>query len=669
MQIDYGYVEEDYRGKPYDRRLLKRLLPLLRPYRRALIGSIALVGVLTLLGLALPYFSKIAIDRYIVPSQGAQQSSGAHTLAVNLADPAVRSVVDRHPQLFRISDGQAIIALNELNQLPKSELRQLRHRDIAGLGWVALIFLALVGVDFWLTFLQRVIMERVGHMMMHDIRMRLFDHIQQQSIAFFSRQPVARLVTRMTNDVQNMHELFTTFVSVVFKDLFLLLGIAIVLLVLDYRLALAAFAVLPLVVVAAVGFSVRARDIFRALRVKVAQINGRMAETIEGIKSIQTFVQEKKNYERFERLNAENYRLGMQEIHVFAFFMPMIEALGIIAVGIVIFYGGFQVMGGRISLGVLVVGLSYVRMFFRPMRELAENYNILQNAMSSAERIFGLLDIDNRLPQSIKAPKGASIQTSELRTLEVDDVSFAYVPGEWILRHVSFKVDRGQTLALVGPTGAGKTSLLNLIQRFYDPAAGQVRFNGKDLRAWDIGQLRSMIALVTQEPVLFSTTVRRNIFPDPDAVDDETAARIVAAANCEALVKRLPQGLDTPLEKGGAGLSSGERQLITIARALARDARLILLDEATSYIDSQTEHAVHQALRNLTAGRTTIIVAHRLSTARMADRIVVLHQSSVAEIGTHDQLMRRKGLYWQLHQHSNDDVTGQAAGRQVPGSK
>ncbi|MBI5897448.1 MAG: ABC transporter ATP-binding protein, partial [Desulfobacterales bacterium] len=466
-------------------------------------------------------------------------------------------------------------------------------------------------------------------------------------------QPVARLVTRVTNDVQNMHELFTTFISMVFKDIFLLVGIAIVLLALEWRMALAVFAVMPLVAWAAVRFSVKARDIYRALRVKVAEINGRMAESIDGMRTIQTFGQEAYNYARFAELNAENYRLGMREIHVFALFMPLIEVLGLIAMALLILYGGLQVVGGHISLGVLVVGLTYVRMFFRPMRDLAENYNVLQNAMSSAERIFGLLDIDQRLPEPPAAvPPPAEPARSQW--LVLDNLSLAYAPGEYVLRHVSFGVKQGESVALVGPTGAGKTSLLNLIQRLYDPTEGQVWLDGLDLRQWDPARLRRLTALVTQEPVLFSTTMRRNIFPDPAAVDEETVARIVAAANCQELVARLPQGLDTVLEKGGAGLSSGERQLITIARALARDARLILLDEATSYIDSQTEAAIYDALRRLVAGRTCLLVAHRLSTARMADRIIVLRDGRVVEDGDHDRLMEKGGLYWRLHRQGAD---------------
>ncbi len=657
MRSDYGYAEEGYQGKTQDWRLLRRLLPFVAPHRRMLLWSVALVVALTFIELALPYFSKIAIDRYIVPGRAPNASSsqaddpGRRYLHVDLADPRNRAVMARHADLFEIEGDRARIAFADLARLPEEDLRALRRDDMRALGGVVLIFLALVAADFGLTFVQRVIMERAGHRVMHELRLRLYEHIQQQSMAFFTRQPVARLVTRVTNDVQNMHELFTTFISMVFKDIFLLAGIAIVLLALDWRMALAVFAVMPLVAWAALRFSAKAREIYRALRVKVAEINGRMAESIDGMRTIQTFGQEAYNYARFAELNAENYRLGMREIHVFALFMPLIEVFGLTAMALLILYGGLQVVGGHISLGVLVVALTYVRMFFRPMRDLAENYNVMQNAMSSAERIFGLLDIDQRLPEPpavvVPAP-----EPDRSRWLVLDRLSLAYAPGEYVLREVSFSVAKGESVALVGPTGAGKTSLLNLIQRLYDPTEGQVRLDGLDLRQWDSAHLRRLTALVTQEPVLFSTTVRRNIFPDPAAVDEATVARIVAAANCKELVARLPQGLETVLEKGGAGLSSGERQLITIARALARDAQLILLDEATSYIDSQTEAAIYDALRRLVAGRTCLLVAHRLSTARMADRILVLRDGRLAEQGTHEALIQQGGLYWRLHRQS-----------------
>jgi ATP-binding cassette subfamily B protein len=657
--VDYGYSEGKHLGKPYDVKLLKRLGPFLRPYRKLLIGSLMLVMAITGLELTIPYFTKVAIDRYIVPTavqpEGGQGSEASRKRRYLLADPSdkeVQRIVRRYGRLFEASGDRVRIALEDLHRLTAEDLRALRRSDLSGLSLVVVLFLVAVVVEFLFLFLQRMIMEYTGHKVMHDLRMRLFDHIQEQSMAFFNRQPVARLVTRVTNDVQNMHELFTTFIGMVFKDFFLLAGIATVLLVLDWRLALAGFAMLPLVIWTAARFSSRARDIFRALRVKVAEINTRMSESIEGVRTLQTFCQEAENHRRFAALNAENYRLGMRQIHIFAVFMPTIEVLGIVSIAILIYYGGLNVANERVSLGVLVAALSYLRMFFRPLRDLAENYNILQNAMASAERIFDLLDGDERLPQLARRRRVEPVPADGQPVVELRQVSFSYAPGEKVLDGISFEAAQGQTVALVGPTGAGKTSVLNLIMRLYDIDSGRISLFGEPVQNWHLGQLRSRMALVPQEPVLFSGTLRENIFAHANSMAPDQADRIVAAANCQELVARLPQGLDTPLIKSGAGLSSGERQLVSIARALARQPQIILLDEATSYIDSQTEAAIQKALQNLMKGRTTILVAHRLSTARGADKIVVMRHGRVEESGSHEALMGAKGLYWRLNRQS-----------------
>ena len=660
MRSDYGYSEGDHLGKPYDLKLLKRLWPFLRPYGKLLVGSLVLVVAITLLNLAIPYLTKVAIDHHIVPSHeqtaGGQDRKGGQKrryFIVEASDSEAQRIVAKYPQLFQRDQDQPRIALEKLNQVAEEDLAVLRRPDLEGLTPVVLLFLAAVLADFLFVFLQRMIMEYTGHKVMHDLRLRLYDHIQQQSMAFFTRQSVARLVTRVTNDVQNMHELFTTFIALVFKDLFLLVGIATVLLLLDWRLALAGFSVLPLVVWAAVRFANKARDVFRALRIKVAEINTRMSESIEGIRTIQTFCREEDNYRDFAELNAENYQLGMRQIHIFAVFMPMIEVIGIVSIAVVVLYGGLHVMDEQISLGVLVAALSYMRMFFRPLRDLAENYNILQNAMASAERLFDLLDGDERLPQISPPQRVTAPGTTGQTALELNNITFSYLPGEKVLDRISFDAAMGQTVAIVGPTGAGKTSVLNLIMRLYDADSGQVSLYGQPVQKWDLGRLRSLMALVPQEPMLVSGTLRQNIFPDHNGVDQDHVDHIVSSANCNDIVARLAQGLDTPLAKSGAGLSSGERQLVSIARALAREPQIILLDEATSYIDSPTELRIQQALEKLMKNRTALVVAHRLSTVRNADRIIVLNRGRIVEIGTHAELMSQKGFYFKLHQLQN----------------
>ena len=663
MQHDHGYFEESKLGKPYDIKLLKRLYPFARPYRLLLFGSIGLVLLITCLDLALPYITKVAIDRYIVPTQDvpaagkdSENKTKERVIRVDLAGPQERALVDTYQGLFKIEGNTALISYSKLSGIKKTDLAVLRKNDIAGVTVISAVFMALVIINFMFSFVQKMIMEYTGLMIMHDLRMKLFVHIQDLAIAFFTRNPVGRLVTRTTNDIQNMHELFTSVISMIFKDLFLLCGIAVVMLVINWKLALISFIVLPLVLYASINFSRRARDIFRELRVKVAQINTRFSETIGGIRVVQLFRQEMNNYRNFKELNHANYLAGMKQIHVLAVFMPLIELLAVVAVALVIFYGGGRVLSGTLSLGALVAFISYIRMFFRPIRDLAEKYNILQNAMASAERIFLILDSREMLPRPAVQRANKASRLQRIEEIRFENVYFSYVDGENILQKITFSISAGETIAVVGPTGAGKTSLINLIPRFYDPASGQVLINGLDLKDLNVSSFRSKIALVMQDPFLFSGTIRHNIFQDSQ---DPTAAQeqfIIDASNCRPLIDRLPRGLDTVLSEGGASISSGERQLISIARAFARNPQLILFDEATSYIDSSTELAIQQAVETLMKNRTSLVVAHRLSTVRNAHRIIVLHRGQIIETGDHVELMNRKGFYYKLHQLQNGRV-------------
>ncbi len=654
MRPDYGYFEETQLGKSQDIKLFKRLFAFVRPYRRMLAVSIGLVLLITVLDLALPYATKIAIDRYIVPAApaaGARRTSVSSSeiryLQVDAADPEVAKIVRQYRRLFTVTDQTARISYGDLVHVAKQDLAALRKNDIAGLGVVTAIFLALVVFNFVFNFIQKMIMEVAGHQIMHDLRMALFRHIQDLSLAFFTRNPVGRLVTRVTNDVQNMHELFTSVLSMIFKDLFLLIGIAVVMLVLNWKLALVSFAVLPLVLAASLSFSRRARHIFRELRVKIAEINTRFSETIGGIRIIQLFRQEANNYRRFQQLNHENYLAGMRQIHVLAVFMPLIELLGVVTAALVIYYGGSRVLSGSLSLGALVAFISYIRMFFRPMRDLAEKYNIVQNAMASAERIFLILDTTDKLP----GPAGRGVPVvSHIEEIRFDNVSFSYTADQPVLKNVSFRISSGETVGVVGPTGAGKTSLINLIVRFYDPDAGRVLLNGRRLADFAPSSFRTRMALVMQDPFLFSGTIRENIFDADHPLTEQLADEVLAASNCKPFIDRLPDGLDTILTEGGASISSGERQLIAIARAFARRPQLILFDEATSYVDSETEQRIQQALEKLMHNRTALIVAHRLSTVRRADRILVINRGRIVESGTHTELMQQKGFYFRLHQ-------------------
>ncbi|MBW1742232.1 MAG: ABC transporter ATP-binding protein [Deltaproteobacteria bacterium] len=649
MRRDYGYFEEDQLGKPYDLKLLRRLFPFVRPYRLLFLLSIFLVTGITALDLALPYLTKVAIDEYIVQDTWEERPEASQESRLYVADlrrPEAERVVNQYPALFSIEWPYARIGYEDLPRLSKADLADLRQPDYAGVTRIALIFLGVILCHFIFSFGHVIIMEYAGQGIMHDLRLSLFKHIQGLSVAFFTRNPVGRLVTRMTSDVQNMHEFFTSIITVLFKDVFLVLGITVVLLIMDWQLALICFLMLPFIFVATTYFSRLARDVFRELRVKIAEINTKLQETIDGIRIVQLFLQEKKNYERFRQLNHENYLEGMRQINIFAVFMPAIEVLSSVTTALVIWYGGGRVVSEALSLGTLVAFISYMRMFFRPIRDIAEKYNIMQSAMASSERIFLLFDTREQIPEpEIPAGmpgKGASVS--------FENVWFSYLAGEWVLKDISLTVQHGETVAIVGPTGAGKSSLIHLLERFYDPAKGRITLDGVDIRQIPKTQLRAHTALITQDVFLFADTLQRNITQGNPILTHEHLQEIVMASNMERLVQSLPNGLDTALTEGGRTLSGGERQLVAFARALARDPEILILDEATSSVDTQTERLIQEATLRLMQDRTAIVVAHRLSTIRHADRIIVLHKGRIREIGTHDELIARQGLYYQLYQ-------------------
>lgn len=698
MNGDFGYFEGEKLGKPYDLKLMGRLLHYVRPYAFLLaITSVLIVGA-TAADLVLPYLIKIAVDRHIVvtfqevrlspdsdpraarlvesyhrlmrptgregvfflsgekakqidPQDLAQLKSAGvvrpetYYLADNKPGPAME-VVKKRPKLFYVYPDAVVISTADLARLDRKDLARLRADDIAGLARIALIGGAVLLAGLLLNFFQIVFLEYAGQRLTHDLRQDLLAHVLSQSIAFHDRSPTGRLVARVTNDIQNLNEMIKSVAVTLFKDFFILAGIVVLLIHINLPLALVTFALLPPILLVTIIFRRLTRDVFRELRTKISQINSSFSETISGIRIVQVFRRESVNRRRFADLNHENYLAGMRQIRIFAVFMPLIELISATALGLIIWYGGLSVIRETMTLGAVVAFIGYAQKFFQPIRDLAEKYNILQSAMASLERVFGLMDERSALPLATR-PRPVPEAGGEIK---FDKVNFGYRPGEPVLRDVSFLVKPGTTTAIVGPTGAGKTSIINLLLRFYDVTSGRVIVDGLDVRELDPAGHRSRIGLVMQDVFLFSGSVRENIDLAQEGLAEEKIKAAARAVNAADFIEALPEGYDQRLGEGGLSLSVGQRQLLSFARVLVQNPQILILDEATASIDSDTEKLVEAALERVTAGRTSIIIAHRLSTIQRANRILVLNQGRISEAGTHAQLLARSGLYYSLYQ-------------------
>jgi ATP-binding cassette subfamily B multidrug efflux pump len=579
--------EDELAGVAYDGRLLRRLLRYVWPYRGAVAVAVVLLLLTSAAGLAGPYLVRVAIDAHIAPGR------------------------------------------------------------LAGMGWIVAAYVGALVAGFALRYAQTYVMAQVGQRAMHDLRTELFAHLQRLSVGFYTRQPVGRLVTRVTNDIDALNDLITQGVVGVFGDLVTLVGIVAIMLYLDWRLALATLAVLPLIVVATLHFRVRAREAYRQVRLRLARINAFLNEHLMGMGVVQLFGREAQEQARFDALNRAHLAATVAALRSFALFHPMVGALSAAAVAVIVAYGGLRALAGGVTVGLVVAFIQYAQRFFEPIEDLAEKYNILQAAMASSERIFRLLDEpvevdDPPTPVAVPAVRGA---------VEFRHVWFAYEDEDWVLRDVSFRVHPGQRVALVGPTGAGKSSIINLLLRFYDPQRGQVLVDGVDVRAWRQQDLRRHLGLVAQDVFLFSGTIADNIRLGTAGITDDAVRQAAAFVNAAPFIERLPGGYQAVVHERGATLSVGQKQLIALARALAHNPQVLLvLDEATSSVDAETEHLIQEALHRVLRGRTAIVVAHRLSTVQDADRILVLHRGRIVEEGTHAALLARGGLYARLYQ-------------------
>ncbi|MGB9487058.1 MAG: ABC transporter ATP-binding protein [Terriglobia bacterium] len=655
-----SFHDEEILGKAYDSRLMRRLLVYLRPYWRMTLFALVAILLFGILQAVPPYLLKVEVDRYL--------------------DPTARA------------------------QLPKFLSSFLSPNPLVGIAQIALIlFLPTAVLTFGLEFAQSFAMQLVGQRVMYDMRKQLFAHLQRLQMSFFDRNPVGRLVTRVTTDVDVLNDLFASGVVAIFGDIFSLLSIVVVMLKMDYKLALLTFSVLPIIVLVTAAFRKAVRESYRRIRVAIARINAYLQEHITGMTVLQLFNREERSFREFEKINRAHMEAYKDSILAYGLFYPAVELLGMIAVAIILYLGGGMALRGLVTVGTAIAFIQYSQRFFRPIQDLSDKYNLLQAAMASSERIFKLLDTPvtitdpvgeaSGLPPKLRG-QGAGAQRAPLpvggnhlvrdaeagaqgallpvgshyvvdgakagaqsaplpssRSLvEFRHVGFAYRDEHRVLENVSFSIEPGETVAVVGHTGAGKTTLTNLLLRFYDAQEGQVLFDGVDIRRLRLRDLRSNFGIVLQDPFLFSGTIASNIRLGSEWIDEQQIREAARQVGLLEFIESLPGGFQEPVKERGATLSVGQKQLLSFARALAHNSRILILDEATSSVDPETEHWLREGLRCLIENRTSLVIAHRLSTIQNASKIVVMHKGHVREVGTHQELLQRQGIYFKLYQ-------------------
>ncbi len=642
--------DEEVLGKAYDSRLMKRLLTYLNPYRWQV--GISLIAILIKAGADVlgPFLVAVEVDRYLAPTHQ-------------------RSPLDA----------------------------VLSSEPLVGIAQIAAFYVGLILLSFLLEYLQTYYMQWTGQMVMFDLRAQIFRHLQRLHIGFYDKNPVGRLVTRVTSDVDALNEMFTSGVVSLFEDVFVLAGIIAIMLCLDWKLALITFAVLPIITYATKIFRDKVRDSYRRIRTAIARINAYLQEHVSGMTVVQLFNREERAYNSFSDVNALHMDAFKDAIMAHAVYYPVVEILSSVAIASVIWFGGNLVLRGVhtttvaigfshglpnfhwlskvTSLGVLVAFISYAQRFFRPIQDFSEKYNILQSAMAASERVFKLLDapVDITSPAVTKKPSGpgriefehvwfayrampvgepgkGSVGTATARP-QVEPTSTTGAPEmDWVLRDVSFSIDPGETVAIVGHTGAGKTTIISLLMRFYDVQKGAIKIDGVDIKDMDLSDLRRRFGVVLQDPFLFTGTVAGNIRLGTESIEDEDVEKAAEDVNLADFVRTLPNGFQEEVRERGSTLSTGQKQLISFARALAHDPKILILDEATSSVDTETEFRVRDALSRMVEGRTSVVIAHRLSTVQRADKIIVMHKGHVRELGTHQQLLAQRGIYYKLYQ-------------------
>ena len=616
-------MEDEVIGKAYDSRLMRRLLTYLKPYRSIVIVSLVLLLLDSFLQIIGPLLTKLAVDRYLVPTPHQ-----------------IRTPID-----------------GWLSVDPRTGLFQLTA-----------IYLVSIVLSFVFNFGQTYLMQWTGQKAMFDLRRQLMAHLQTLDVVFFDKNPVGRLVTRVTTDVDVLNDLFASGLVTIVGDLCMLSLVVLTMFRLSPGMTLLMLAVMPAVVLVTIQFRRKASQSYRRIRVAIARINAYLQEHVAGIAVLQLFNREQRSREEFDRINRDHMEAFKDSITAYGWFYPVVEFLGMSALAFLLAYGGFRIRQGALTLGVLVAFFQYGLRFFRPIQDLSEKYNILQSAMAASERVFKLLDT---APDVISPPAPVPFPEGPV-DIEFDHVWFAYNGEEWVLRDVSFHVGAGETVAIVGHTGAGKTTLTNILLRFYDVQKGSIRIGGIDIRSFDLRDLRRRFGVVLQDPHLFTGTIASNIRLGTEGITEQEIASAAERVNFLDFVSTLPNGFDEAVRERGNGYSTGQKQLMSFARALAHKPRILILDEATSSVDTETEFRVRDALTRLVEGRTSLVIAHRLSTIQRADRIIVMHKAQLREIGTHQELLAQRGIYWKLYQlqykerEPLDVVAGQSTGLRSP---
>jgi ATP-binding cassette subfamily B multidrug efflux pump len=599
---------EDEGAKAFDKRLARRLLRYLKPYRARATASVLLVIFSSLLEIAGPAIIAIGVDLYVKPL------SGANTVGISA----------------RFGEWLASHGWN--------------FAPLTGINIAAGLYFLTLFADFAVLYTQMVLMNLMGQYIMYDLRKQIFQHLQKLDIQFFDRNPVGRLMTRVTTDVDALNDMFTAGFVAIFGDIFVLLGIIIVLFWMNWRMALVLFSITPFILLVSMWFRRGARITYRQVRARIAAINAFLQEHISGMSTVQLFNREEREFEKFDVLNVRHRDANIDSIFYYAVFYPVIELIQTVGIALIVWYGGGQVIRNTLSVGALIAFFQYAQRFYEPISDLSEKYNILQAAMAASERIFKLLDT----PVLIKDE--GTLTVDHFESIEFRNVWFAYNNEDWVLKNVSFRVKHGDRVAIVGHTGAGKTTVTALLLRFYDIQRGEILINGIDIRRYSLESLRALYAIVQQDFFLFSGTVAQNISLSDPEIESETVREAARRVQASRFIDRLPQTYDAEVRERGAGFSVGEKQLLSFARALAFNPAVLILDEATSSIDTETERLIQEAIQTLMEGRTSIVIAHRLSTIRSADMILVFHHGEIRERGTHEELMQSGGLYRKLYE-------------------